>query len=121
MLAGNYLKAKSYLRECLKKDPNPQLKGMVLNNLALAYYWQKYSALDDPNRIKDFKKDAEENIEKELKTIVFMLKDSIRSLEGSKLDYEDIDSIEETADKLFFANLLSHENNGFSHMNVSEI
>lgn len=56
---------------------------MVLNNLALAYYWQKNTNLDVPDRIKNFKRDSEETIDKELKTVVTLLKDSIRELEGS--------------------------------------
>lgn len=82
MLKGDYLKAKKYLRDCLKTDPKDDIKGVVLNNLALAYYWQKFSTLDDPERLATFKRDSDDMIEREFKTILTMLKDSVRCLEG---------------------------------------
>lgn len=121
MLTGNYLKAKTYFRECLKKDPNPAIKGMVLNNLALAYYWQKFSTLDDAERVKSFQKDSDDAIEKEFRTVVILFKDAIRALESTVRTHPDVDSQEETADKLFFARLLSHETKGVSHVKVAFI
>ena len=82
MLTGDYAKAKEKFRECLKQNPSDQIKGMVLNNLALAYYWQKYPKMDNPDKLKLFKRDSDELIENEFATIPQLFKDSIRALEG---------------------------------------
>lgn len=39
LLEGNYRDAKKRFREVLKLQPNNHLRGMALNNLALAYRW----------------------------------------------------------------------------------
>ena len=76
------MKAKHYLRECLRTEPKDNIKGAVLNNLALAYYWQKFSTLDAEDRLSTFKKDSDDMIEREFQTGLTMLKDSIRCFEG---------------------------------------
>lgn len=82
-MLGDYSKAKEFFRECLKQQPSEQIKGMVLNNLAMAYYWQKFSNLDQPERLKKYKRDSDEMIEKEIATVPALLKDAIKNLEGS--------------------------------------
>ena len=41
LLLGNYADAKLKYAECLDSAPNSRLKNMVINNLAVACWWQK--------------------------------------------------------------------------------
>jgi tetratricopeptide (TPR) repeat protein len=42
VLKGNFVDAKARLREVLTMEPNTQLKGFALNNLAVASWWHKH-------------------------------------------------------------------------------
>lgn len=58
LLYGNYGDSKRRLYECLKLDPtNNILKGMILNNLAVACWWHKYPYAI---RLQDLKSSEEE-------------------------------------------------------------
>ena len=54
----------------------------MLNNLALAYLWQKFPLFDEEDKRKGFTRDTDDLIEKELKTVPALLKDSFSALEG---------------------------------------
>lgn len=53
----------------------------MLNNLALAYLWQKFPIFDEDSRRKQFSRDTDEVIEREIQTIPSMLKDSLSAHE----------------------------------------
>lgn len=53
-----------------------------MNNLALAYLWQKFPLFDEEERRKNFSRETDDIIEKEIQTVPALLKDSLAALEG---------------------------------------
>jgi hypothetical protein len=81
-LIGDYASAKKVFRECLKLDPSSEIKGPLLNNLAMAYHWQKFRVYDETERLKLFEQTEDSVVEKEVDTIIPLLKSAIKALES---------------------------------------
>jgi hypothetical protein len=92
-LIGDYASAKKVFRECLKLDPSAEIKGPLLNNLALAYYWQKFRVYDETERVKLYEQTEESVVQKEVETIIPLLKSSIKSLESTHSSQKTMRSI----------------------------
>lgn len=94
LLKGNYVDAKTRLRECLMMQPNNLLKGYVLNNLAVASWWHKFpnfstlpedeeGSLDSASGFPD--NDAEysfSQIDQDFANVIPLFKNSLYNIEN---------------------------------------